>query len=328
MGVATGAYAATCIVTFDTYYDSALILSVALAGLLGGLYGPRIGLLTLIPVILLNTVILFLVSGKPEDILLTYNPTGIILSVTFVLVAGYMRESQKKLSQLQANLSNRMHEATAERDKLIQQLITRDENERIRIGQDLHDGVGQYLTGMLLYSEALVLKLSEENHPQTALAEKMTERIQESMQLVRQLSHSQLPLQLAETALETALEDMADYFGEVSLTTLHFKHTGNSQNFSAGTAQHLYRIVHEIIFCAIQKYKAGNVDIRLTVRKSGCTINIVATKMKNPPPSLGNLVSKIAEYRAKTIGSKLTLTTPSEGGFRLKCSTVFKEDAE
>ncbi len=329
MGVATGAYVATCIATFDACYDSALILSLALTGLLGWLYGTRTGLLAIVPLILLNTAILFLVSGKPEDLLLTCNPTGIILSVAFVLATGYMRESQKKLDQLHANLSNRMTEATDERDNLIQQLIERDESERIRIGQDLHDGVGQYLTGMLLYSEALSLKLSEASHPQTALAEKMTKRIRESMQLVRQLSRSQLPLYLAKTTLEVAVEEMVAYFREVSSAKFNLEHTGNSQDLPAGIAQHLYRITHETIFCAIQKCKAMEVDIRLVARTHNCTINIVAAKMPAPPPlPLSGLLSKVTEYRAKAIGGKLTLTTPPEGGFRLECSTVFEEEAE
>ncbi|MCK4564191.1 MAG: histidine kinase dimerization/phosphoacceptor domain-containing protein, partial [Verrucomicrobia bacterium] len=181
MGVVIGIYTALFIATFDRWPNSVLISTVALIGLFGWFYGTRIGLLSIVPFILLNTAILFLVSGDPYDILLTYNPTGIILSMVTVLSAGFMRESQNKLNQLEASLSKRVDDATAELGKLTRQLIDYDENERITMGQDLHDGVGQYLTGMLLHSEALSFKLREAQHSEADLAERMTQRIRNSM---------------------------------------------------------------------------------------------------------------------------------------------------
>ena len=328
MGVVIGIYTALFIATFDRWHDSALISTVALIGLLGWFYGTRIGLLSIAPFILLNTAILFLVSGDLYDILRTYNPTGIILSMVRVVVTGYLHDSRKELKRLKAGLSDRIDDATDELDKLTRQLVDYDEKERITMGQNLHDGVGQYLTGMLLHSEALSSKLREAQHPEADLSERMTQRIRKSMRIIRQLSRSQLPIQLTETTLGDALEEMTSYFSEISALNFRLEHTGNTMDLPVATAQHLYRIAHETICCAIYKYQAKNMEIRLVVREDYCRMKIEATKTTQPPPPLSDLIGKAVKYRVKAIGGKLAIATPSEGGFRLECSTVFGKEAK
>jgi signal transduction histidine kinase len=325
MGAATGIYAVAFAATFDTLYVSILILCVALVGLFGWIYGTKIGLLSIIPFILLNTAILFLVSGEAEDILLTYNPTAIILSVIIVFATGFMCKSQEKLNQLETNLSKCVDEATSELDALTQRLIDDDEKERIRLGQDLHDGVGQYLTGMLLHSEALSGKLKQAHRSEADLAERMTQRIRNTMQLVRRLSRSQLPIQLPETRLEAALEEMISYFDDISAADFRLEHTGDSSNLPAATAQHLHRIANEAISRAIYKYKAKNVDIRLVTRKRGFVMNIEATRMAKQVPTASELVSKVMEYRARAIFGTFIFTLSPEDGFQLECSTTFEK---
>lgn len=328
MAVASGAYAIIFIATFDAWHDSVLITSVAMAGLFGWLYGPRIGLLSIILILLLNTIILFLVSGESVDILLTYNPTALGFSVIVALATGFMRTSQRKLELLRTNLSDRVDEATGELDRLTQYIIEKDEEERISMGQDLHDGVGQCLTGMLLHCEALSLDLAKTHRTETALAERMTQRIKNSLMVIRRLSRSQLPLRTAETTLAAALEELTTYFDEVSSADSSLTHEGDSSNLPPITAKHLYRIVHEAVHRSIYKYRAKNIDIRLITQAKNYVINIEATNLiKNVPDSSG-LISKVMEYRARTIEGKFVLTPSPEGGFLLECSTISGEKSK
>lgn len=319
-------YAAAFIATFDELHDSVQIFSVALIGLCGWLYGIRIGLFSTLPVVLLNTAILYLVSGESCDILPTYNPEGIIIAMIAGLLAGSMRESQDKLNKLRDNFADRVDEATAELDELAQRLIENDEQERVRIGQDLHDGVGQYLTCMLLHSEALSLRLREAGRIEADLADWMTRRVQSNIQTVRQLSRSLLPIQFTETNLETALDEMVAYFNNVSSAEVRLTCRGNSEKIPIPTAQHLYRIAHETVYRAIYKHKATSLDIKLITGRSNCQTRIKGRISRQISSSL-DLISEVMKYRIKAIGGKQTCVALAKSGFRLKCSADFGKGA-
>jgi signal transduction histidine kinase len=319
-------YAAAFIATFDELYDSVEISSIALVGLCGWFYGYRIGFFSVIFFVLLNTAILYFVSGKLYDILLTYNPVGIIMAMLLAICMGLLKESCDKLSYLRSSLESRIDESTAKLDELARQLIENDERERIQIGQDIHDGVGQYLTSMLLRCEALSLSLRKDKRVEADLAEWMTQRVQKNIVTVRRLSRSLLPIKFTETNLETALGEMTAYFNEVSTAHITLTYPESSMVIPLPAAQQLYRVTHETIYLAIYKLKATAVDIRLATDQHNCRIRIKGSGTQSIlHPS--DLVSGVMKYRIRTIGGKLALTALTGNGFQLDCSADFKEEA-
>lgn len=326
--VATVAYATVFIASFDALQDSVMISSIALVGLCGWLYGIRIGLFSIIPYTLLNTAILFLVSGKPHDMLLACNPLGMILAMISAMATGSLKGSCDKLDSLQSSLASRIDETTVELDQLARKLIEKDEQERIRIGQDLHDGVGQYLTGMLLHCEALCLNLREAKRVEADLAERMMRRVHKNIQTVRQLSRSLLPIQFLETNIETAMGEMVAYFSEFSAANIHLTCHGNSTNVPIPTAQHLYRITHEAIYRSICKLKATDVDVKLITGRHNCRTMIKGGGTSRHTPPTSALISEVMKYRIRAIGGQQVFTALAKGGFQLECSVNFKEEAE
>lgn len=324
----TAAYSAVFIATFDTLYNSVMILSIALVGLCGWFYGPRMGLFSIIPFTILNTAILFYVSGSSHDILLACNPLGIIIAMCFAIATGLLKNSCDTLASLQTSLTSRVDEATTELDKLARKLIDNDEQERIQIGQDLHDGVGQYLTSMLLHSEALSLSLKEAGRSEAGLAEWMTRRVQKNIQTVRQLSRSLLPIQFLETNLETALGEMVAYFSGCSAANIDLTCHGNSAQIPIPTAQHLHRITHEAIYHVLCKYKATDVEIRLTTGRHRCRAVIKGDNTPRRTLFPPDPVSGVMKYRIRAIGGQQAFTTLPKGGFRLEYSAHFKEKTE
>lgn len=322
MAAVIAVYTIAFIATFDVLYDSVQISSIALIGLCGWFYGTRSGLFSIVLFILLNTAVLYLVSGKPYDIMLTYNPIGIILSMIIAISTGLLKESCDKLDALQSSLESRIDEATAELGKLTQELIENDERERIQIGQDLHDGVGQYLTSMLLHCEALGSSLRQAERVEADLAEWMTRRVHKNIQTVRQLSRSLLPIRFPETDLEAAMGEMVAYFSDISTVNVRLKCNGNSADIPTSTAQHLYRIMQEAIERAIYMHKAKTIDAKLISRKHNCKIMLTGSRTAQPPPS--DLVSEVMKYRIRAIGGKQDFTTLAKGRFRLECAIDFE----
>ncbi|MEN7972951.1 MAG: histidine kinase [Verrucomicrobiota bacterium] len=320
------AYSAMFTITFDAWNNSTMILSIVLAGLCGWFYGNRTGLLLIIPIILLNTALMYFTSSDPIDIQEINNPIGIILGTIVVISTSSLKKSFEKVEALKSSASLQVGETTSELDKIARQLIEKDEQERIQMGQDLHDGVGQYLTSMLLHSEALSLSLKAENRSEAGLAERMTWRIQNNIQTVRQLSRSLLPIQFTETDLETAMNEMASYFDDISSANIQLRCQGDSSLISILTAQHLYRIAQEVIYMAVCRHVVSNLDIKLNVGKQNCRLNVKSSgTIEHPLPPTG-FISEIMKYRIRAIDGKLAFTNTTKGGFRLDCTAGLGKD--
>lgn len=307
-------------------YDSILILSVVLIGIVGFLYGIRAGLLSILPMILLNTAILYLVSGEPYDILLSYNPTGIILSMLITIVTGAMRESCDTLNSLRDTLASRIDDATYELDKLTAQLIDNDEMERIRIGQDLHDGIGQYLTGMLLYSEALTEQLIDLKTPEARMASTIKTMIQDDILLIRNFARSFLPNYQDQSGFEAAMGEMIDYFSETTSVKFKLELSDNLLRLPGSKALHLYRVAQDAIFCLLNNSKSTVIEISMLINMQQCILTVDGKQTSSYQISQDVFTSKTLKYRSRTIHGDLTLKDLDSGDIRLRCTTSLEEN--
>lgn len=319
LGLVIVIYTVAAIATFESLYNSIQLSSVALVGLCGWFYGIRVGLFSTLFFILLNTGILFVVSGQPYDVMLTYDPLGIILAMICALITGSMREIQDELYELKGTLTSRVEEATYKLNELAQQLIENDEEDRIRIGQDLHDGAGQYLTSMLLHSEALTQRLAKNQEIEADQAARITDLVQKNILLVRDFARSLLPNYLDESGLHSAMEAMVDFFREANPTiplNLHNK----SENLSREKDLHLYRITQESIFRLLKNRQLQRIDIgiwedeyeiSLIITGQGCWIDSISEDL---------FASNILKYRVRAINGTLVFENPEPGICRLQCT--------
>ncbi len=75
-----------------------------------------------------------------------------------------------------------------ERRELERHLLEVTAEERRRIGCDLHDGVGQELTGIAMIADSLVIALGRQSRPETTIAEKIKSGIHRALSQIRALS--------------------------------------------------------------------------------------------------------------------------------------------
>ena len=97
----------------------------------------------------------------------------------------------------------------SERRRLEKELLNASEEERRRIGQDLHDGLGQMLTGIGLLSQDLARELEAEGHERADDMAEITEHIKEADQYARDLSHGLIPVDVEANGLTEALRRLA-----------------------------------------------------------------------------------------------------------------------
>lgn len=92
-----------------------------------------------------------------------------------------------------------------ERRKLEQEILNISEQERQRIGRDMHDSLGQMLTGIGLIAQNLARKLKSNELPAGDDVQEIADMIKEADQQARSLSHGLVPVNLESYGLNAAL---------------------------------------------------------------------------------------------------------------------------
>ena len=75
-----------------------------------------------------------------------------------------------------------------ERKVLQREVLEIAAREQQRIGQDLHDGTGQELTGLAMVAERMTGELAYQSLPQAATAARIVDGLEEALSHVRALS--------------------------------------------------------------------------------------------------------------------------------------------
>ena len=124
-----------------------------------------------------------------------------------------MRVQQRTADLKTANA--RLQAAIAERRRLEYELLEITEKERRRIGLDLHDDLGQQLSGLALMTKGLELKLAKRRARETSDAAKIHNLVQQAMNHARDLARDLATLDLKGDDLPAALDGLARHAAEI-----------------------------------------------------------------------------------------------------------------
>lgn len=209
----------------------------------------------------------------------------------------------------------------SERNALKEELLTIAAEEQRRIGQDLHDHVGQQLTGLALLAKTLADDVVKDSPANADAARRLAEGLKQALQQVRPLARGLIPVDISSQGLMTALAEFAETTTRDSGTQCTFVcetpvHVDNNE-----IATHLFRIAQEAVTNALKHAEPRNIEIALA-SSEGQTRLTVRDDGKGLPTAAGRsagLGLRIMEYRASLIGANLTIATPPEGGTAVSC---------
>jgi signal transduction histidine kinase len=214
---------------------------------------------------------------------------------------------------------------------LERRLLTVSDDEQQRIGADLHDGLGQQLTGLSCMAAALrdrLRSLPAEAQQAGVIAELANEAIAHSRALARGLC----PVQLENAGLVLALEELAGQAHTLHGIDCQFELKGPAPQCDHLTALHLYRITQEAIHNAVRHGKARRVRVSLTSRKGQHRLAIVDDGKGFPVDAHGRAPGgglRLMGYRAAVIGGNLTVESRPDDGTRITCHfTTFANNHE
>ena len=199
------------------------------------------------------------------------------------------------------------------------------DREKERFGQEVHDGLGQLLTGIELKSKALECRLDHLHLPEAATAREIALLVNQVSTQARDMARALFP----------ALEDGQGLVGSLRQLTVQLgAHSSCSARVEADerlridnrfTALHLYRIAQEAAHNAIRHGKAKQVVLRLAKDggQGSLTIDDDGTGLPVSPPSGKGLGLHLMKYRARLIGGTLNLGDSPNGGLRVQCLFPF-----
>ena len=218
-----------------------------------------------------------------------------------------------------------------ERKALQRNILDVAVEEQNRIGQDLHDGMGQELTGLNYMTQTLLEVLDNPEYSEKVslatvvkqsrtLAEKIGSGLKTCQQRLRGIVKGLMPVSVDAEGLRAALEELSVSISTKKLTCeLQCAEPIHLANNSVAT--HLYRIAQEAINNALKHSQADLITISLSEENSFSTltihdngVGIAAARGETPGMGL-----HIMEYRASLIGATLDVGPDAGGGTLVRC---------
>src|ERR1700733_332666 len=214
-----------------------------------------------------------------------------------------------------------------ERQRLQKTILEISGREQRRIGQDLHDGLGQHLTGIAFMSKVLQQKLAESALPESADADKILKLVNVAVSKSRELARGLLPVMSGTHGLTSGLKQLASEVEDLFKISCRFDCDDQVLIGDVDVATHLYHIAQEAVNNAIKHGKAKHVIIRLSSFKKVCTLTITDDGVGIPdiPNSDSGMGLHIMKYRASMIGGTLQVGRASHGGTSIDCAFPLKD---
>ncbi len=204
----------------------------------------------------------------------------------------------------------------SETRRLEREILRISDEERRRIGQDLHDGLGQMLTGMALISQSLARRLAAQGRPEASELEELTDLIRQADQQARTLARSLIPVELEANGLEAALKRLASQAEQLFGVPCRLKADRRAHLSDNVAATHLYRIAQEAINNAVRHGKAKHLEIRLAADREALHLWIRDDGIGIPAelPETSGMGLRIMHYRARLLGGHLEVRRRRRGG--------------
>ena len=221
-----------------------------------------------------------------------------------------------------------------QRKHLEQQIVEIATLEQQRIGQDLHDSLGQQLTGLILLAQHLVesaenamlyddvsqpIETVMRSRRLPAQAERLRAGLENALHEIRTVCNELTPVPINEDGLVVALDRLVANVSRDSLLTCTFDcpvHVG----LDNVTATHLFHVAQGAISNAMRHSQARRIQVRLERNQNELILAIRDDGIGLPPLGAAGLGMRIMQNRAKIIGGILAIRTIQPTGTEVTCT--------
>jgi PAS domain S-box-containing protein len=208
-----------------------------------------------------------------------------------------------------------------ERKQMEKALIEISAREQRQIGQDLHDGLGQHLTGIAFMSKVLAQQLADGQATEAEHARKIVDLVNQAIHKTRELARGLLPVFSASDGLMSALRQWTGEVEDLFHLRCRFECPDPILIDDVGVATQLYHIAQEAVNNAIKHGRARHILLSLR-RESGMGSLIVEDDGMGLPqtsPKQPGLGLRIMSHRASMVGGTLEVRRGKERGTVVSC---------
>jgi PAS domain S-box-containing protein len=211
----------------------------------------------------------------------------------------------------------------SERQMLQREVMSISAAEQARIGQDLHDSLGQLLTGIALKSKSLANFLERNSFPGTGDATRIADLANQAVVQARNLARNLLSADIDHGGICAWLEDFSLRVGLLYDVSCTFAYVPENIEMDRVVAQEFYRIAHEAFMNAIKHGKASSVSISLHRMDHVTTLRVTDNGVGFSNAERTNGIGlRLMNYRAHSIGASLDIHDSGQGGTVVECVLV------
>jgi signal transduction histidine kinase len=235
----------------------------------------------------------------------------------FVFVAWAASAARAKSDGAKARIALLEHSR-----RLEQEIVSISENERRRIGQDLHDGLCQYLAALACAATSLRDELKETfGKSKAKSADEIAQGLRDAVLETRNLARGLVPVPLEDAGLVSALQGLAHTVTRLQRVNCTFESDDNPTGQDETVAMHFYRIAQEAISNATRHGRARNIAISLTTVGERMALQIADDGIGMREPAKHNGMGlNVMNYRARLSGGELTVKDAPNGGTIVRCT--------
>lgn len=209
-----------------------------------------------------------------------------------------------------------------ERRKLEQEVAAAAEQERARIGRELHDGLGQQLGGLLFLMNGLHRDLKDASSRQAEIAQQLCDELNTAMRQARNLAHELYAIRATPDGLTQALESLAERVAGAHGIACSFAGDRSLLVESQAVASHLYRIAQEAVHNALKHGRSTRIDIELARREAIVALSVRDNGAGLPAQAVAagrGIGLRTMEQRARLLGGEFIVQGRPEGGVEVTC---------
>lgn len=247
-----------------------------------------------------------------------------------------LREAEAQLADravhLEKLVSTRTEELTQAHAQLLVQIDTRKrleaeiaraiEGEQERLGQELHDGVVQEVTGIALLLQVLALTLKKSDPAHAKEARRLCKLLEKAHGNARDLAKKFFPTELEQHGLLGALKAVADRTRRQFGIPCRVEADAQSRtSVKDATSVQLFRIAQEAVQNAAKHAQATKIFIRLSKTKDAwlLTVKDDGVGLRHDMPETEGMGLRIMRYRAGIIHGTLSVADDEGGGVLVSC---------
>ncbi len=212
----------------------------------------------------------------------------------------------------------------SEKKKLEKEILEISEKESRRIGQDLHDNLGQHLTGLMFQLKILENSLRKKNLIQEAeMAQNISMETKDAVNLTRNLAKNLIKVNINNQGISTALAELISFYSGIYDIKFIYEINEDIDNSIKNKTiiNQLYHISQEALTNSIKHSNATLVKLKLTIDDSEICLKILdnGNGNFNDIDISDGLGLSILKYRTNVIDGNISIISNKNEGTEIIC---------